>query len=256
MKNTGEDKPLSNLKKATVILQILGKSPYSFTAAEISALSGINRTTVYRILTILSGDNFVIQDPITRKFTVGPMLYHVGSVYINSFRFRNEIYRMVEKVADETGESAGFAVREGNNIISLYEVENRQPFKMNHPAGSFYPMNRGCYGKCLMAYHDRDTVRSLLAEQRFEKLFPNTLTDPEEILREYDRIRSKGFVVSDGESYGTAAAGVGVPICNPSGVVRACMAVAFIKGPDFEEKKERFLPILKTCAEELSRFIP
>jgi len=250
------EKKLSNLKKATIILQILSRKPYQFSAPEISRISGINRTTVYRILSELAEDNFVVRNDISKKFTVGPMLYHIGSIYLHQYQYNQEIHNTLEKVAEITGESVGMAVREGNRIISLYEIETRRPFRMNHPPGSFYPMNRGCYGKCLMAYHDPHTVQRLLSGQTFQKLFPNTLTEPNEILEEYARIRKQGYVISNGEVYDPAAAGIGVPVMNPVGMVKACMAIAFIKGPDFESKTAYYLSVLKKYAENLSQFIP
>ena len=250
------DEKLSNLKKATFILRLLSKKPFQYTAAEISGISGINRTTVYRILGELAEDNFVIRNDVSKKFSVGPMLYHVGSVYLNHFRFTHEIHSTLERIAEITGESVGIAVRDGDRIISLYEIENRQPFRMNHPPGSFYPMNRGCYGKCLMAYHDPKIVRRLLSEQTFKKRFPNTLTETADIMAEYEKIRKQGYVISDGEVYDPAAAGVGVPVANPAGEVKACMAIAFIKGADFESKTAYYLSILKKHSEQLTSFIP
>ncbi|MBN2051165.1 MAG: IclR family transcriptional regulator [Spirochaetales bacterium] len=250
------DKKPSNLEKITRILQILGTKPYLYSAAEIGHLTGINRTTVYRILTDLAAEHFVIQEKVSRKFTVGPMLYHIGSVYLNNYHYKHEVLHTLEKVAELTGESAGLAIRDGDRILSLFEIEMRQPFRMNHPPGSLYPMNRGCYGKCLMAYHQEETVKRLLRIQPFEKLFPNTLTTVDEILDEYRLIRRQGYVISDGEEYDAAAAGVGVPVKNLAGEVMACMAIAFIKGPDFDIKINSSLPILQKYAEEITPFIP
>jgi DNA-binding IclR family transcriptional regulator len=117
-------------------------------------------------------------------------------------------------------------------------------------------MNRGCYGKCLMAYHDPARVQKLLRSEKFEKQLPNTLTDPDEILAEYARIREQGYVISDGETFSPSAVGVGVPVFTRSDQVLGCMVVAFIKSDDWGERMERYLAVLREQAATLSRSIP
>ncbi len=245
-----------SLRKALVILDALSRPPFEFKVAEISRMTTINRTTVHRILSTLTGEDFLIHTAATNKYKIGPMLYHVGSIYVDNFKYGKEIEETLQEVADITKESVGFAVREADKIISLYEVETHQPFRMNYRPGMIYPMNRGCYGKCLMAYHDQEEVKRLLASQQFEKQFPNTLTEPEEILAEYRRIREQGYVTSIGETLSPSAAGVGVPVFNRTGDVKGCMVVAFIKGPDYQERVQTYLEVLLEHARELTRYFP
>ena len=107
-----------------------------------------------------------------------------------------------------------------------------------------------------MAYHDQDRVKEILCSKKFERRFPNTLTDPGEILAEYGRIRERGYVISDGETLSPSAVGVGVPVFNGEGIVKGCMVIAFIKDPDYEAKIPRYLEVLSENAEELSKYMP
>jgi len=152
-------------------------------------------------------------------------------------------------------ESVGYAVRVGDKVISLYETEVHQPYKMNYHPGQFYPMNRGGYGKTLYAYYDQERVKQLLAEQTFEKYGPNTLTKPEDILREYAKIRAQGYAISE-EEVAPHWIGVGVPVFSQSGEVRGCIAAAFLKGEDKDEKIKYFIELFQKGAEELSRYLP
>ncbi len=245
-----------SLRKALEILDLLSQPPFEYRVSDISQATGINRTSVYRIVRTLAQADYLVHAPATKKYKIGPMAHHIGSAYVNNFTWRQKIEEALDAVSTATKESVGFAVREGDKVISLYEVETHQPFRMNYRAGTLYPMNRGCYGKCLMAYHDPKRVEQLLRAQKFEKLLPNTLTKPAEILAEYRRIREQGFVVSDGETSSPSAVGVGVPLSGRGGDVKACMVVAFIKGDDYEERIERYLEILREHTAELSRYLP
>lgn len=249
-----EDDRLTSVEKTKKILETLSLKPYEFGASEISNRTGVNRSSVRRILSELLVDSWVIQDTISKKFKIGSMLYHIGMVYRNNNNAECKILEVLDDLAEKTKESIGYAVREGDKVISLYETEIHQLYKLNYHPGQYYPMNKGCYGKCLMAYCDRARVTELLKAQKFEKTCFNTLTEIEDILEEYDKIKANGFVISD-EEIVQYLFGVGVPVFDPNGKVNSCIVAAFIKGPDYMEKVEKYLKILKEGAIEIGKYL-
>lgn len=233
----------TSLKKALSLLNIFMEAPYVFSLAQIVSLSRMNRTTVYRNLTALEEYGILIRDEITKAYSLGPLAFRLGNVYLRSAKCSERILVILEKIAAEVKESVGLARREGNSVISIYSVESHQPVKMNDLPGEFYPMNKGTYGKCLMAYYDQETVKALLKKSRFDKTCPNTLTKPDEILAEYQNIRKNGFVLSIEET-APLIIGVGVPIKDSSGGVRNVVAVSFLKHGDYLEKIESIKAVL------------
>jgi Transcriptional regulator len=250
-----EEDKLSPVEKAMLILETMSNHPDELKVAELSELTKINRTTVHRILKELLAKEWVIQNFKTGKYIVGPMAFHVGMAYTKNNNIEPKVQEILNRISAKVKESVGYAVREGDKVISLYEVEIHQPYKMNYHPGQFYPLNRGGYGKCLYAYYDQERVRQLLSEQEFEKYGPNTLTEPEEILREYEKIRAQGFAVSD-EEVSPLVIGVGVPVFNQRGEVKSCFACAFLKGEDSKDKIEEYKNIMKQGADELSIYLP
>jgi DNA-binding IclR family transcriptional regulator len=249
-----EKDKLTPVEKALLIMETMGNHPDELKVAEISELTKINRTTVHRILRELLAKEWVIQNFKTGKYIVGPMAFHVGMAYTTNNNIEPKILELLDRLSEEAKESVGYAVREGDKVISLYEVEVHQPYKMNYHPGQFYPMNRGSYGKCLFAYHDQEHVKQLLEEQKFEKFGPNTLTEPEDIIKEYEKIRQQGYVISD-EEVAPLVVGVSVPVFNQRGEVKGCVACAFLKSEDKEEKIEKFIMLFKQGADELTRYL-
>ena len=246
---------LSPIEKAMLILEIMSDHPDELKAAELSELTGINRTTVHRILKELLAKEWVIQNYKTGKYIVGPMAFHVGLAYTNHYNIEPKILEALDRLNAEIKESVGYSVREGDRVISLYEAEIHMPYKMNYQPGQFYPMNRGCYGKCLYAYYDQEKVKQMLMDQKFEKVGPNTLTEPGAILREYEKIREQGYVISD-EEVAPLVFGAGVPVFSSNGEVKACIACAFLKQDGKKRKVEEYVKLLKKEAEMLSRYLP
>lgn len=250
-----ESDKMTPIGKALLILETMSNHPNELKVAQISELTKINRTTVYRILQELLEKDWIIQDYKSKKFIIGPMAFHVGMAYANNNNSEAKILEVLERLCAEVKESVGYAVRQGDKVISLYEMEVHQPYKLNYHPGQFYPMNRGGYGKCLYAYHDdQERVKRLLSEQKFEKLGPNTLTDPGEILLEYEKIRKQGYAISDEEVL-PLLLGIGVPVFNRHGEVEGCVAAALVKDKDIEEKTNQIIELLKQGAEEISRYL-
>ncbi len=250
-----ETSKLTPIEKALLLMETMSNHPDELKVAELSELTKINRTTVHRILKELLAKEWVIQNFKTGKYMIGPMAFHVGMAYTNNNNIEPKILEVLDRLSAEGKESVGYAVREGDKVISIYETEVHQPYKMNYHPGQFYPMNRGSYGKCLYAYYDQERVKQLLSGQTFEKLGPNTLTEPDEILREYAKIREQGYAISD-EEVAPLVVGASVPVFSQSGEVKGCIACAFLKGEDVDQKIVKFIELFRKGAEELTRYLP
>ncbi len=241
-----------SVEKSIVVLKQLCKEPYEFKMTELVRMTRINRTTLYRLLNTFEQQGLVIKT--YNGYKLGPMAYQMGTVYLNSFAFSDKIYPVLKKIASISKESVGLAVREGERVISLYEIEVEQPLKMNYKAGLLYPINRGCYGKCLMAYYDQKRVEEMLEEQTFTKVAKNTLIQTDDILNEYEKIRQQGYVISDEETF-PYAVGVGIPIANSDGEVKTCVAISFLKQGRYKKKIEKMLQILMDHRIEMKQYM-
>ena len=115
-------------------------------------------------------------------------------------------------------------------------------------------MNRGCYGKCLMAYYNQNKVKEMLKEKEFDKVCENTITDKDELLQEYEKIRNQGYAVSINETF-PFAVGVGIPVKNSKGEVIACVAISFFKRENYEKKLETMKKVLFRYKDEISKYM-
>ncbi|HBH13000.1 MAG: Transcriptional regulator KdgR, KDG operon repressor [Clostridiales bacterium 38_11] len=245
----------STIDHAMDVLKVLATSPYQYKISELETRLTLGRTSISRILLTLEKNNMVIRNLETKKYKIGPFAYHLGNVYLENGNYESRVLDILLELSNRLKASTGLAKRDGEEVISIFSVENYKPFKINYVPGTFFPVNRGCYGKCLMAYHDKEKVKKLIDSQSFEKICDNTITDQNELLKEYERIRQQGFVVSINETF-PLAIGVGIPITSKDGAVRHCVAVSFIKDNHFLEKIEECKTILFEYKEELSNLIP
>lgn len=245
----------TSIDKAVDLLEQLAMPPYEYKPAELAALTGLNRSSVYRLLGVLQARELVACDSEGERYKIGPGLYYVGMKYLYNNNFHSVIQNILDEISGKIKESVGLAVRDGERILSLLEVELHQPMKMNDYPGRYFPVNKGCYGKVLTAYQPPEVIDRLLQGKTFEKSYPNTLTTREELLAEYARIREQGYAYSIDEVCQDAL-GVGIPLLREDGTVRACVAAAFYRTEGWREKMAYFRDVLLEYQPLLEKNMP
>lgn len=228
---------MTSFEKGLTIMDVFQEPPHRFSLYAIVEKTAMNRTTVYRNLCTLENRGFVTKDEKTRTYRLGPTTFMFGNLYLSSGSYEERVYNVLEEIAARTKESVGLARRDGDKVVSIYSVEAHQSIKMNDRPGTFYPMNKGTFGKCLMAFHEKPITAEKLEGMKFEKTTPNTLTTPEEILAEYKKIREQGYVISIDENL-SYVIGVGIPIRGQDKKYNNVVAVSFFRQDDYLKKIE------------------
>lgn len=244
-----------SIEKALELFEIFAIPPYEYTTPELVEKTGFNRTTIHRTLKILMSKDFIMYDSTSEKYKIGHAMYHVGTVYLYNGNYKERLLEILVEISEITKESIGMAVKKGDKIMSLLEVEIHQPMKFNDFPGKYFPPNKGCYGKCLMAYQSEEYIDQILKGQVFEKTCHNTLTTQEELKKEYARIRKQGYVTSIDE-LGIDILAVGVPIFDRHDKIAAVVAVAFYRHDGWKEKLDNFRKILLSYQEQISTYMP
>lgn len=244
----------TSLEKALYLLLLFAEEPFEYTIPQLAKATGLNRTTIYRNLVTLEESGLLMKSGRDKSYKLGPMAYRMGSIYLVNANYEENILNILEKIAEESKESVGLARREGNRVVSIYSVEIHQPVKINDKPGVFYPINRGTYGKCLMAYHDNSIVESLIDETTFEKVCQNTIIEKNELIEEYKRIREAGFVTSIEETF-PLIIGIGIPLFSNTGDVKNVVSISFFKQDNYLDKLESLKELLFKYKKELERYI-
>ncbi len=247
---------MSSLKKTIEVLKYLAKEPYSFSALELSRALGINRSTVHRILSTLKEEMLILQCPLNKKYKLGPMIYHLGSAYINRSNYSNEIFHIVDEVSEKIKLSTGYSVIEDGKIINLYENEIFTSIRMGYKPGCFYPIHCGAYGKAIMAFYEPlKELEKIVYNSKLEKRTEKTITDPDKLMEEYELIREQGCAISDGENV-KGAIGIGAPVRNSKEKVVGSIAVAGIKASITPEELDNIKKVIIDAANRISKYIP
>ncbi|MFC7157150.1 IclR family transcriptional regulator [Halomarina halobia] len=170
-------------------------------------------STVYDYVRTLESLNYLTKLPDGR--------YRVSTRYLkigNEVRHRYEVYTVAEpeltELAADTGEYIALMIEEGGLgvILSMKEGEMASHVKIHRTyAGTRTRLNTTATGKAILARLPEERTRHIVDEYGLSSKTANTITDPDELFEELERIRNVGYAIDDEERF-EGMRGIGVPV--------------------------------------------
>ena len=105
--------------KALAILSAFTVTEPRLTQRQLADRTGLNQPTIYRTAGSLVRAGFMVRGE-DGKFRLGAMLLKLGAVYEAAFDLGEIVKPALARIVGETGESANFYVREGNERVCLF----------------------------------------------------------------------------------------------------------------------------------------
>lgn len=107
----------------------------------------------------------------------------------------------VDRLAAETGEKARLIVERDWHGITLHQAEGDQVDETRTCVGSTEDLYSTAAGKALLAALPSEQVDEYIQTRDLTSHTANTITDPDRLRTELDRIRSRGVALDDEEHY-------------------------------------------------------
>ena len=116
MRKIAQPQGVAAVDRALAMLDAFTAERGSLTLAEISASTGLYKSTILRLMASLIRRRYMVQLG-DGSYRLGAMLAHLGGIYQRSFRLEDHVLPVLRWLVDTTGESASFYVREGNKRL-------------------------------------------------------------------------------------------------------------------------------------------
>lgn len=151
--------------RVAVLLRLVGRKPEGTSLAGLVRESGLTRPTVHRLLTSLAAEGLLEHDSASGKWVLGPEIFLLGSVAAARFPMEDIARPSLRRLAAETGESAFFSIRRGNETVCVLREEGSFPVRsfVLHE-GVRFPLGVASAGTAIMAFLPADEQESLLAD--------------------------------------------------------------------------------------------
>lgn len=148
--------------RALSILAAFSDGTPALSLAELAQKTGLYKSTILRLITSLEEAGYLRR--VGSKYQLGPQLLHLGSLYQQSFQLGDYLQPELEQLAAQSGESAAFYVRDGQQKICLYRVNATQHVVLRYiQTGYRTELATGASGQVLLAFTEPDPAEEYAA---------------------------------------------------------------------------------------------
>lgn len=135
------------LDKTVVILAALAERPMALAA--LSESTGLHRATAHRLATAMEVHGLLRRDDEGR-FCLGGRLVAWGTIAGAGMPLRDVARPALQRLVDDTGESAQLYVRDGESRLCIDMVESPHGLRTIVAVGAVLPLDRGSAGRVLL----------------------------------------------------------------------------------------------------------
>lgn len=220
--------------------------------ADIAHDIDLPKASLHRMLASLEAGGLVIREPGQKNtYVIGPRLSQLGLGVMMHSGARRLRHAILGRLVADLGETCNLTMLHETEVLYLDRMEAPWPLRLDLKPGSHVPAYCSASGKLLLAMLPRDERAALIRAMHFHRFTANTLTDPQLLESELDRIAHKGIAV-DNEEFVIGIACVAAPVIDEQG---QCIAAVAVHAPVSRTPLPRaleFVPRLQEAAKELA----
>lgn len=211
---------------------------------EVTQISGLPKTTVFRLLYSMHKLGFVEQDPETGLYSLSGRFFELGTNALPYQRLTVLARPLMQTLLLSFGESVNLAVPRLGGAIYISVLESPKPHRVAASIGGFSFLHSTSVGKCVAAYLPAGELDKHLRRHGMPPFTPNTTVSRQGLEEELGRVRADGVAV-DNEENVQGIICVGGPIFASGNTLIGAMSVS---GPAVRMSQN--LPAIKTAVRE------
>jgi len=229
-----EDAVLSILKAVSVLKCFTTAEP-RLSIDEISREVGIPKTTTRRLVTTLATAGLLEQTERTGKYTVGPVLYALGILYLNTQNLFTAAEPVFKLLNDLTTEVVSMSIFDRGNSVFVMREEAKHHVRLSHHIGTTFPAYSSAMGRALLSELTDAEIDDFYPDEKLRPVTSKTIATKTELKLKLEQIRKTGLSFDSEGSY-EGYDGIAAAIRDVNGKIAATMSFAV---PVFMMNKSR-----------------
>lgn len=234
-----------SIQRAALLLrEIAARNRQGMRLVDVAQSSGLQRPTVHRMLKCLAAENLVAQDPDTRRYFLGPLVFELGITAGPRFNIQDICRNSLDRIASETGDTVFLTLRSGDDSLCVDRREGAFPIKtFTVDVGSRRPLGVGAGSLAILAALPEEEIEEVVGRisrqlQPFGKLNAN------ELMSLVKRAHRLGYALNDVRTIAGVTA-IGLPIHDASGQPIAAISVSAITARMTSGRQRELVELLK-----------
>lgn len=194
--------------------------------AELGRETGLQPSTVHRLLATLVRCGYVIQDGANGRYRLSHKVVALaGNPELRTARLRTTARPHLQAIRDATDETTNLVVLEGLSAAYIDQVESSRAVRMFTEIGRRAVAYATGGGKAMLAFRPDKELAALYDAEPLPARTDHTVTGADGLREEFERIRACGYAV-EREEYETGVGCLGAPILDDAGHAAAALSLS------------------------------
>jgi IclR family pca regulon transcriptional regulator len=211
---------VGSLAKGLSVLSSFGRQAPEMTLSRVAEAADMTRAAARRHLLTLQALGYVSSDG--RKFSLTPKVLELGFSFLSSRGWISVATPVLDELRRRLGESVSATILEGPDVVYVCRFPADRVLTVSAEIGTRRPAYCTAMGRVLLADLPDEEIVARLGARELKQFTPRTVTDPELLLEELDKVREEGHSVVE-EELEPGLIAISVPLRNSQG--RAVAAV-------------------------------
>jgi IclR family transcriptional regulator, KDG regulon repressor len=211
--------------------------------------TGLNRTTVFRLLTSLKEKKLIVKNEDQGTYRLSLSFVGFGQIVSENLDIRKESLPELKKLSALTKETVSLNVLQSNRRVCVEKVEGSEDIRQFVKLGFPYPLIKGASGKVLLAHCEESVIEEVLQEWIEMNSGP---FDRNLFMEELEEIRNSGYCLSKNDRV-LGAYSISTPIFNMQRELIGGLSISGLALRLTEEKEREFIARVISGAKEISK---
>jgi IclR family acetate operon transcriptional repressor len=187
-------RPIGAVERALAVLDALADAAAEVGTNELGRQTGINASTVSRVLATLTAAGYAEYVPSSGRYRLGPRLIRLGAAALGALDLRELARPRLQALAAETGETATLSVPGDHDAVTVDFVQSGSSVQSVARLGRPSVGHATAAGKVLLALG-----RAAPPAGRLQRFTPRTIASRRALAVELDGVREQGWARALGE---------------------------------------------------------
>ncbi|MDB5642827.1 MAG: transcriptional regulator, IclR family [Hyphomicrobiales bacterium] len=156
---------VASVERAFAVLRAFTRETPRLTLAELAEATQLYKSTILRLAQTLEAEGLLARTP-AGQYHIGPAALQLARLYQQSVEPAEIILPALRLLNRETGESACFNIRNGDNRVCVYRIESVHRLRDHVMVGDIIPLKNGAAGHILTAFAGARGQKHALVRKR------------------------------------------------------------------------------------------
>lgn len=238
----------------TILREIAARSQTGLRLADIADALELERPTAHRIVKGLVAQGMVAQDPVSKRYRLGHVVYELGLAATPHYNLKEICQPALHRLADKSGDSVFLVVRSGLDTVCIDRIEGSYPIQTRTlNIGGRRPLGIGAGSLALLMGMTPEEIDHAIATNAARFATFSQLT-PERLRKALKISQEAGYAINV-EDVLPGVAAIGMAIRPPQGQPYAAISIAAIESRLAGPRREEMARLLAKEVRQLEKLL-